>query len=202
MSTEVGYLKAKGYSAETATGSWGLLNHISKAVVPGRPFVRKFYHKTKGLRQYHRLKVDDDLKLDCKTWIEFLKLDNSVCRPFEEFKKDTFTAEVLNLYSDASKAHSLGFGGRLSTENLYFDGETFKTFIFLRKTFIFRKSCFSVFLLYRALPIKIYTWEKFWDISVSMVFSDGRVYGAIRLGMLLDSKKGDRASANSCPQCV
>ena len=24
---------------------------------------------------------------------------------------------------------------RLSTENLYFDGETFKTFIFLRKTF-------------------------------------------------------------------
>ena len=32
-----------------------------------------------------------------------------------------------------------------------------------------------------------------------MVFSDGRVYGAIRLGMLPDSKKGDRASANSCP---
>ena len=93
-----------------------------------------------------------------------------------------------------------------------FYGETFKTFIFLRKTFknlyltwqifIFRKSCFSVFLLCRALPIKMYTWEKFWDIWDSAVFSDGRVYGAIRLGMLLDYKKGDRASAYSYPQCV
>ena len=43
------------------------------------------------------------------------------------------------------------------------------------------------------LSIKMYIWEKFWD---------GRVYGAIRLGMLLDSKKEDRASAISCPQCV
>ena len=67
------------------------------------------------------------------------------------------------------------------------------------QTFIFKKSCFSVFLLYRALPIKVYIWQKFWDIWDSMVFSDGRVYGAIRLGMLLDSKKGDRASANSYP---
>ena len=58
------------------------------------------------------------------------------------------------------------------------------------------------FLLYRALPIKMYIWEKFLDSWTSVVFSDGRVYGAIRLGMLLDSKKGDRASAINCPQCV
>ena len=58
------------------------------------------------------------------------------------------------------------------------------------------------FLLYRALPIKMYIWEKFWDSWASVVFSDGRVYGAIRRGMLLDSKKGDRASAISCPKCV
>ena len=58
------------------------------------------------------------------------------------------------------------------------------------------------FLLYRTLPIKMYIWEKFWDSWASVVFSDGRVYGAIRLGMLLDSKKGDRASAISCPQYV
>ena len=44
----------------------------------------------------------------------------------------------------------------------------------------------------------MYIWEKFWDSWASVVFSDGRVYGAIRLGMLLDSKKGDRASAISC----
>ena len=74
--------------------------------------------------------------------------------------------------------------------------------LFEMKNLYFQEKLFSVFLLYRALPIKMYTWEKFWDIWDSVVFSDGRVYGAIRLGMLLDSKKGDRASANSCPQCV
>ena len=42
-----------------------------------------------------------------------------------------------------------------------------------------------------------------------MVFSDGRVYEAIKLGMLLDSKKGDRSSATApsvsseaCPHCI
>ena len=45
----------------------------------------------------------------------------------------------------------------------------------------------------------MYIWEKFWDSWASVVFSDGRVYGAIRLGMLLVSKKGDRVSAISCP---
>ena len=34
----------------------------------------------------------------------------------------------------------------------------------------------------------------------SVVFLDGRVHGASWAGMLLDYKKGDRASANSCPQ--
>ena len=42
------------------------------------------------------------------------------------------------------------------------------------------------FLLYRALPIKMYIWEKFWDSWTSVVFSDSRVYGAIRqLGTFL-----------------
>ena len=56
------------------------------------------------------------------------------------------------------------------------------------------------FLLYRAMPIQMYFWEKFWDIWASVVFSDSRVHGAFWAGMLLDYKKGDRASANSCPQ--
>ena len=53
-----------------------------------------------------------------------------------------------------------------------------------------------------ALPISMYFWEKFWDIWATVVFSDGRVNGAIMFGMFLDYKKGDRASAKSCPQCV
>ena len=47
-------------------------------------------------------------------------------------------------------------------------------------------------MLYRALSIKMYIWEKLWDNWASVVFSDCRVHGTIRLGMLLDSRKGDR----------
>ena len=70
------------------------------------------------------------------------------------------------------------------------------------KNLYFQEKLFFSISAVWALPIKMYTWEKFWDIWDSMVFLDGRVYGTIRLGMLLDSKKGHRASAKSCPQCV
>ena len=44
-----------------------------------------------------------------------------------------------------------------------------------------RENCGNTgnFLLYRALPIQMYFWEKFWDIWASVVFSDGEVYKAI-----------------------
>ena len=66
----------------------------------------------------------------------------------------------------------------------------------------FQEKLFFSISAVKGFPIKMYTWEKFWDIWDSVVFSDGRVNGAIRLGMLLDSKMGDRASAYSCPQYV
>ena len=34
----------------------------------------------------------------------------------------------------------------------------------------FQEKLFSAFLLYRALPIKMYTWEKFWDIGILWCF--------------------------------
>ena len=53
----------------------------------------------------------------------------------------------------------------------------------------------------------MYTWEKFWDIWDSVVFSDGRVCGAIGLGTLLNSKKeieiqlivAPSVSSEACP---
>ena len=66
--------------------------------------------------------------------------------------------------------------GRLSTEdleNLYFDGETFKTFIFLRKPFIFRKSCFfSVFRVPRSYKILYFQQCPilFYILSICLIF--------------------------------
>lgn len=66
------------------------------------------------------------------------------------------------------------------------------------------------FLLYRALPIKMYIWEKFWDSWASVVFSDGRVYGAIRLACSWIPRReiepqllvAPSVSSEACPHCI
>ena len=49
-------------------------------------------------------------------------------------------------------------------------------------------------------PFKCTFGRNFGTFELLVVISDGRVHGASWAGMLLDYKKGDRASANSYPQ--
>lgn len=81
----------------------GLLNFLSRAIVPGRAFTRRFYYRMKGLRQHHHLRVDQTLKDDLPVWMRFLKLPRSLCRPFVDFNQ-TLRADELDFYSDASKS--------------------------------------------------------------------------------------------------
>ena len=79
----------------------------------------------------------------------------------------------------------------------------------------FSRIIFYFFILYRALPIQMHFWETFWIFLFRVnlwCFQVARYMGQSLLqeggaglmpcwaGMLLDYKKGDRASANSCPQ--
>ena len=77
--------------------------------------------KTKGLtlKPYHHVNVDSKTKLDCKMWVEFLQDNNSVCRPFIDFDKETWYADEINLSSDASKSETLGFGAIFNNEYTY-----------------------------------------------------------------------------------
>lgn len=54
-----------------------------------------------GLKQHHHLKVDEELREDLTIWKEFLKLKESLCRPFIDFSI-TLLAEDLDFYTDAS----------------------------------------------------------------------------------------------------
>ena len=54
-------------------------------------------------------------------------------------------------------------------------------------------------LLHRAVPIYMYFWEKLGYLGICGV-SDGWVHWTVWAGILMDYKKGGRASANSCPQ--
>lgn len=89
----------------------GLLNFIGRAVVPGRAFTRRIYAKFSNtkLKQHHHVSVDKELRLDCRTWMSFLKLEEAVLRPFMDFGTNLY-ADELQWFTDASKNTKLGFG--------------------------------------------------------------------------------------------
>lgn len=98
----------------------GLLNFFSRAVVPGRAFTRRLYAKTRGLRSYHHLRVDREMKKDCKVWLEFLKMDEAVCRPFMDFLS-VLHADEVQFYTDGALDFCrYGIGGHFG--NRYFTG--------------------------------------------------------------------------------
>lgn len=99
--------KVKVHELQKLTGQ---LNFLSKAVVPGRAFTRRMYNKFSNMKQYHHIRVDSELKLDCQVWYQFLLNPCNVARPFADFEEQT-VSEVINLTSDASLNQSLGFAG-------------------------------------------------------------------------------------------
>ena len=101
----------------------GLLNFLSKAVIPGWTFTRNMYDKLqmtdkhgKPLKQYHHVKVDQQFKLDCSMWISFLEdaKDTVLCHPFTDLEAFHFTKD-LSFWTDASLNPLLGFGGVFGT---------------------------------------------------------------------------------------
>lgn len=95
----------------------GLLNFLSRAVVPGRAFTRRMYNKYKAMPQFHHVKVDKELRSDCEMWDKFLQNPQSVCRPFADFERER-VAQVIKLETDASLNKKLGFGGIFSRQIL------------------------------------------------------------------------------------
>ena len=89
----------------------GYLNFLCKAVVPGRPFVRRLYYWMKNLtKPHHHTRVTRELKLDLKMWLTFLNNPVVYCRPFLDWDNSVKATEV-NFYTDASRNFVLGAGG-------------------------------------------------------------------------------------------
>ena len=94
----------------------GFLNFICKAIVPGRPFMRRIYSLTAGkytaLKQHHHVKLNQETKHDLKLWLQFLEHPSAVSRPFTDFDP-TDIEKMLDpmFYTDASKNPKLGCGG-------------------------------------------------------------------------------------------
>ena len=56
--------------------------------------------------------MDQELRFDCEVWHTFLGnfTSSAVCHPMVHLQKATYSAEILNFYSDASANPKLGFG--------------------------------------------------------------------------------------------
>ena len=98
----------------------GFLNFLCKAIYLGCAFTRRMYSKipwldSQGnkLKQHHHVPLDQEFRLDCLVWVEFLdkNVQLAVCRPFI-----TRTAQELDLFMDSSGNCNLGFGGYFKNE--------------------------------------------------------------------------------------
>ena len=93
----------------------GFLNFLCRAVVPGRAFTRRLYMYTKSqqgkLKAHHHIKINHEMREDLNMWIKFLQHPTAYCRPFLDFSQGYLEADTIQMYSDASRNFSLGFGG-------------------------------------------------------------------------------------------
>ena len=130
----------------------GFLNFLNKAIFPGRTFTRRMYSKFSGLidirmiegnqkwkqqrrialQQHHHIRLDQEFKLDCRLWLEFLTnstLKSVVSRTMVDLvhpAAEQRTTEIV-FTSDASASPVLGYGCMFNEHWMY--GQWDETFI-------------------------------------------------------------------------
>ena len=72
----------------------------------------KFSHlgNSSKLKPHHHIRIDVEFRNDCRIWMTFLRNPVAVSRPMTDFDDQTFTAEQLRFFTDASLNPNLGFG--------------------------------------------------------------------------------------------
>ena len=96
------WLKSKKMTVLKLQQVTRLLNFLCKAIFPARSYTRHYYAKTKGLKQHHHVRVDNEMKEDTHIWLMFLSEEKSVVnRPFVDFKKK-LDAREIQFFIDAS----------------------------------------------------------------------------------------------------
>ena len=92
----------------------GSLNFLCRCITPGRAFLRRLYLKTDKLKQHHHVRVTAENRLDLLTWKFFLENSTVYCRKF--IMPQILNADILDMYSDASRNFMLGFGAYCGSE--------------------------------------------------------------------------------------
>ena len=91
----------------------GSLNFCCRAIVIGRPFIRRLIDSICGLtKPFHHIRIKKDIRLDLIMWLKFLKQFNGISVFHDRF---WVSNEDFQLFSDSAGGENLAFG-------LYFQG--------------------------------------------------------------------------------
>ena len=109
----------------------GLLNFLTRVVVPGCAFTHRMYaaisEKMMNLKAHHHINLDKEFRSDCSIWISFLtEMDRNpslYCRPFIDLS-EVLTAQELQFHTDASANESLGCGGFFGSKWFFLQWES------------------------------------------------------------------------------
>ena len=143
----------------------GFLNFLCKCIVPGRTFTKRLYtYIDPKMKQYHHVKINNEMRSDLQMWLEFLQNPIIYARPFMDFRK-ILLARTLSFYTDASKNPNLGCGGWCDNEYFYqqWDSE-----------FIMQKDPSIEFLELYVLTAGIYLWLHKYQNSRIIIFCDNQ----------------------------
>ena len=106
--------KSKKVTLHELQKTCGYLNHLCKAIIPGRAFTRRLYAYTAvRLLPHHHINITKEMKEDLNMWLIFLETPLAYSRPFMDYD-NIWTPEDLDWYTDASKNPNLGCGGIFS----------------------------------------------------------------------------------------
>ena len=152
----------------------GILNFLTKVVVPGRVFIRRMYSKitlvnNKGvkLKHYHHVAVDKELKADSKILMTFLEHADwkRLCHPFLDWSDKFATSVQLDFYTDASQGEQKGFGCMFGRHFTFGQWEI---------DYIKRYDPSIEYLELYALCAGIFTWQEYLTHCRIVIFCDNQ----------------------------
>ena len=92
----------------------GYLNFLCRCVLPGRTFVRRLYLSGNKLKPHHHVRISREHRADLNVWLKFIRHPHIFSRGFMDTEE--LNSELIDMYSDASRNFSLGFGAYCGTE--------------------------------------------------------------------------------------
>ena len=94
----------------------GFFNFLGRCIVPGRAFNRRLYAYTANpkLKKHHHIRINGEMRRDLEMWLLFVKDQSIYARGFMDFTTE-LTADVICMYSDASKAVNLAMVASVMT---------------------------------------------------------------------------------------